>query len=51
VIKLKKLYGKEYMGIQRSTFLININGVLINQWRNIRVKGHVDDVLATVRSL
>lgn len=51
VIKLKKLYGKEYMGIQRSTFLIDKQGVLVNEWRNVRVKGHVNDVLECVIKL
>ena len=46
VIKLKKLYGKEYMGIERSTFLISENGVLLEEWRGVKVKGHVDEVLA-----
>ena len=45
VIKLKKLYGKEYMGIERSTFLISENGVLLEEWRGVKVKGHVDEVL------
>ncbi|TFE26926.1 thioredoxin-dependent thiol peroxidase [Cohnella luojiensis] len=40
----KKLYGKTYMGIVRSTFLIDESGVLVQEWRNIRVKGHVDNV-------
>jgi peroxiredoxin Q/BCP len=40
----KQLYGRIYMGIVRSTFLIDENGVLIQEWRNIRVKGHVDNV-------
>lgn len=46
VIKLKKLYGREYMGIDRSTFLIDEEGVLLEQWRGVKVKGHVDEVLA-----
>ena len=46
VIKLKKLYGREYLGIDRSTFLIDENSVLIKEWRGIKVKGHVDEVLA-----
>ncbi len=50
VIKLKKLYGKEYMGIDRSTFLIDETGVLIAEWRGVKVKGHVDEVLATVKA-
>jgi len=45
VIKLKKLYGKEYMGIERSTFLIDENAVLIKEWRGVKVKNHVDEVL------
>ena len=50
VIKLKKNYGKEYMGIERSTFLINEDGVLIEEWRGIKVKGHVDEVLAACKA-
>ena len=46
VIKLKKLYGKEYLGIDRSTFLIDENGVLKKEWRTVKVKGHVSEVLA-----
>ncbi|WP_370216413.1 peroxiredoxin, partial [Neptunomonas phycophila] len=49
VIKLKKNYGKEYMGIERSTFLIDENGVLQQEWRKVRVKDHVDQVLAAVK--
>jgi len=51
VIKLKKLYGKEYMGIERSTFLINADGILINQWRKVKVKVHVAEVLTEVKAL
>jgi len=51
VIKLKKLYGKEYMGIERSTFLFDKKNKLVNQWRKIRVKGHVDLVLQAVKDL
>lgn len=51
VIKLKKLYGKEYMGIDRSTFLIDKQGVLRQEWRGVKVNGHVDEVLAAVRTL
>ncbi len=51
VIKLKKLYGREYMGIERSTFLFDKTGKLVNQWRKIRVKGHVDLVLEAVGDL
>ncbi|WP_257263939.1 peroxiredoxin [Endozoicomonas sp. ONNA2] len=45
VIKLKQMYGKEYMGIERSTFLIDSHGVLQHEWRKVRIKGHVEDVL------
>ncbi|MBD3656263.1 MULTISPECIES: peroxiredoxin [Marinobacter] len=51
VIKLKKLYGKEYMGIDRSTFLIDKDGVLRREWRSVKVKGHADEVLEAVRAL
>ncbi len=51
VIKLKKLYGKEYMGIDRSTFLIDANGVLRKEWRGVKVPGHVDEVLAAAQAL
>lgn len=51
VIKLKKLYGKEYLGVDRSTFLIDSNGVLRQQWRGVKVPGHVDAVLAAAQAL
>ncbi|BDX17217.1 MULTISPECIES: peroxiredoxin [Halopseudomonas] len=51
VIKLKKLYGKEYEGIERSTFLIDAQGVLRQEWRKVKVPGHVAEVLAAVRTL
>ncbi|MDF1644118.1 MAG: peroxiredoxin [Pseudomonadales bacterium] len=51
VIKLKKLYGKEHMGIERSTFLIDKNGTLHKEWRKVRVKGHVDEVLEAAEQL
>ncbi|MNF89615.1 putative peroxiredoxin bcp [compost metagenome] len=51
VIKLKKLYGKEYMGVDRSTFLIDKNGVLRKAWRGVKVPGHVDAVLAQAQAL
>ncbi|MFC4303039.1 thioredoxin-dependent thiol peroxidase [Cohnella boryungensis] len=44
----KQLYGKTYMGIVRSTFLIDEEGNLAREWRNIRVKGHVENVLQTL---
>ena len=51
VIKLKKLYGKEYLGIERSTFLIDSQGVLVKEWRGVKVKGHVAEVLAAAQTL
>ena len=51
VIKLKKLYGKEYMGVDRSTFLIDKNGVLRHEWRGVKVPGHVEAVLEQARAL
>ena len=42
--KEKNLYGKKYMGIERSTFLINKEGKIIHIWRKVKVKGHVEDV-------
>jgi peroxiredoxin Q/BCP len=51
VIKLKKLYGREYMGIERSTFVIDGDGVLRFEWRKVKVPGHVQTVLEAVQSL
>lgn len=51
VIREKKLYGKTYMGIDRSTFLIDAEGVLRQEWRSVQVKGHADAVLDSLRSL
>lgn len=48
VWQLKKLYGREYEGIVRSTFLIDEDGKLIREWRGVRVKGHVEQVLEAV---
>ena len=51
VIKLKKLYGKEHLGIERSTFLIDRDGNLAREWRKVKVKGHVEEVLEAAREL
>ncbi|MGP4843367.1 peroxiredoxin [Marinobacter sp. 1Y8] len=51
VIKLKKMYGKESLGVERSTFIIDKDGVLRKEWRGVKVKGHVDEVLEAVRAL
>lgn len=48
---LKKNYGREYMGIERSTFLIDANGKIRHIWRKVKVKGHVSDVLEKAKSL
>lgn len=51
VIKLKKMYGRESLGIERSTFLIDAKGVLRREWRKVKVKGHVAEVLGAARAL
>ena len=47
----KQNYGREYMGIERSTFVVDPNGVVHKAWKGVRVPGHVDQVLEAVRSL
>ena len=51
VIKLKNLYGKKHLGIERSTFLIDKKGVLRNEWRKVKVKEHANEVLNAVKLL
>jgi len=51
VIHEKTLYGKKFMGIVRSTFLIDASGKLRNEWRNVKVKGHAAEVLQAVKAL
>jgi peroxiredoxin Q/BCP len=51
VIREKNMYGRKVMGIERSTFLIDGDGILRQEWRKVRVKGHVDEVLAAAQSL
>jgi peroxiredoxin Q/BCP len=51
VIKLKNMYGKQVRGIERSTFLIDADGRLRQEWRGVKVKGHVDEVLEAVKAL
>lgn len=51
VIKMKKMYGKEVRGIERSTFVINTKGELIREWRGVKVDGHIPEVLDFVRTL
>jgi peroxiredoxin Q/BCP len=51
VIKMKNMYGKQVRGIERSTFLIGSDGKLQREWRGVKVKGHVDEVLEAVKAL
>ena len=51
VIREKSLYGRKYMGIERSTFLIDGSSVLRREWRKVKVAGHAQEVLEAVRSL
>ena len=51
VIKEKSLYGRKYMGIDRSTFLIDTDLKIIGLWRNVKVKGHVDEVITKIKEL
>ena len=48
VIRKKKLYGREFMGVERSTFLIGADGKLRAEWRKVKVKGHAEEVLESV---
>ncbi|WP_407545219.1 thioredoxin-dependent thiol peroxidase [Priestia sp. HNGD-A6] len=49
VWKLKKNFGKEYMGIERSTFIIDKEGMLVKEYRKVRVKGHVEEALSFIK--
>ena len=51
VIQEKSMYGKKYLGIERSTFLIDAKGVLRQEWRKVKVNGHAEAVLAVVKGL
>ena len=51
VWKEKKMYGKSFMGVERSTFLIDGAGTVVRAWRKVKVPGHVEDVLAAVKAL
>ena len=51
VWKEKNMYGRKMMGIERSTFLIDAQGVIRREWRKVRVKGHAEEVLAAAREL
>ncbi len=49
VWKEKSMYGKKYMGIERSTFILDENGNIQKEWRKVKVKGHVDEVLSFLK--
>ncbi len=51
VIKMKNMYGKQVRGIERSTFIINKDGVLVKEWRGVKVENHAAEVLAFIKSL
>ena len=51
VMKMKNMYGKQVRGVERSTFLFDVNGKLAKEWRGIKVTGHVDEVLKVVQAL
>ena len=51
VWQIKKMYGKEYMGVIRSTFIINPEGNIVSEWRKVRVKGHVEEVKQKIAEL
>jgi peroxiredoxin Q/BCP len=51
VIKEKSMYGKKYLGIERSTFLLDATGVLRHEWRKVKVPGHAEEVLEATKSL
>ena len=51
VIKMKNMYGKQVRGIERSTFIVNPQGVLVHEWRGVKVDGHASEVLSLIQSL
>ena len=51
VMKMKSMYGREYMGVDRSTFLVDEKGIVKKVWRSVKVKGHVAEVLEEVKNL
>ena len=48
---MKSMYGKQVRGIERSTFLIDEDGTLRHEWRKVKVKGHVEEVLETLKAM
>ncbi len=51
VIKEKSLYGRKYMGVDRSTFIIDESGKILHVWRNVKVKGHVEEVIDKLKEV
>lgn len=51
VIRLKNMYGKQVRGIERSTFLIDANGILRKEWRKVKVEGHISEILKAIETL
>jgi thioredoxin-dependent peroxiredoxin len=51
VIQEKSMYGRKYLGVERSTFLVDAGGVLRREWRKVKVNGHVEEVLEAAKSL
>jgi len=51
VIKPKKIHGKEYMSLERSTYVLDESGDILKEWRNVKVEGHVEEVYELVESL
>ena len=51
VIKMKNMYGKQVRGIERSTFIIDPDGILVHEWRKVKVKTHIDDVIQKLTEL
>ena len=47
----KSMYGRKYMGVERSTFLVDSNGKIARSWRKVKIPGHAEEVLAAVRAL
>ena len=51
VMREKSMYGKKYIGVDRSTFLVNTKGLIVKEWRSVKVKGHVKEVLEVLKGL
>lgn len=51
VMKLKSMYGRQYIGVDRSTFIIGETGKVLKEWRGVKVKGHAEEVLEFIKSL